>query len=209
MSISIGVLASGRGSNLEAILKNIATNRVSKADVKIIISNRAGARALKIAQEHHVTTEVVEVTSDVKESRWEYDQRLLKVLEENGVESGKGLVLLAGFDRILSPEFCEEYKGRIMNIHPALLPSFKGLEGQKQALEYGVKVSGATVHFVDSGLDSGPIILQETVPVLDNDTVESLSARILEKEHAIYSEAIKLFSEGKLELEGRRVRILN
>ena len=203
------MLASGRGSNLEAILKNIATNRVSKADVKIIISNRAGARALKIAQEHHVTTEVVEVTSDVKESRWEYDQRLLKVLEENGVESGKGLVLLAGFDRILSPEFCEEYKGRIMNIHPALLPSFKGLEGQKQALEYGVKVSGATVHFVDSGLDSGPIILQETVPVLDNDTVESLSARILEKEHAIYSEAIKLFSEGKLELEGRRVRILN
>jgi phosphoribosylglycinamide formyltransferase-1 len=139
---------------------------------------------------------------------WHYDQNIVTILQEHGVTPQSGLVCLAGFMRIISPEFVRQYRMRIMNIHPALLPAFPGLHAQKQALDYGVKVSGCTVHFVDEGMDSGPVILQKAVPVVEGDNEECLSARILEQEHELYPEAVRLFCEGRIKIEGRRVSII-
>jgi phosphoribosylglycinamide formyltransferase 1 len=140
---------------------------------------------------------------------WDYDQRIVSVLSEHGVTPESGLICLAGFMRIISPEFVRLYKRKIMNIHPGLLPSFAGLHAQKQAIEYGVKVAGCTVHFVDEGVDSGPIILQKAVDVFDWDTEETLSSRILKQEHKLYPRTVKLFVEGKIEVKGRKVFIQN
>jgi len=190
---------------MEAILKAIKRKKIP-INPAIVISNNPNANGLKIAQKLGVKTEVIE-SKGFKGSRWQYDQKIISVLSKNGVSQKKGLVCLAGFMRIISPEFVKKYKNRIINIHPALLPSFPGLDAQKQAVEYGVKYSGCTVHFVDSGVDSGPIILQKVVKVLDNDTEKTLSKRILEKEHQAYPEAVRLFAENKIRIAGRKIKI--
>ena len=190
---------------MEAILKSIKRKKIP-INSTIVISSNPNARGLEIAQKLGVKTEVIE-SKGFKGSRWQYDQKIISVLSKNGVSQKKGLVCLAGFMRIISPEFVKKYKNRIINIHPALLPSFPGLDAQKQAVEYGVKYSGCTVHFVDSGVDSGPIILQKVVKVLDNDTEKTLSKRILEKEHQAYPEAVRLFAENKIRIAGRKIKI--
>lgn len=206
MVINIGILVSGRGSNMEAILKAIRDGKIKNCEVKVVISSKKDARALEVAKTYGVKAIAIEEVGF--KDRVEYDNEIMKCLIEHGVTPDNGLVLLAGYMKILSPEFVNKFKWRIMNIHPSLLPSFPALHAQKQALEYGVKVTGCTVHFVDESLDMGPIILQAPVPVEEDDTVESLSNRILEWEHKIYPEAVRLFIEGKLKIEGRRVRIL-
>ncbi len=198
--LSIGVLVSGRGTNLQSIIDAIEGERLD-ASIKVVISNKADAPAIDRAGEHGIPVEVV--TTEGFASRQAFDERLTGVLKSYGVE----LVVLAGFMRILSPGFIKAFPMRIINIHPALLPSFPGLDVQKKAIDYGVKLSGCTVHFVSEEVDTGPIILQTAVPVLDDDTPESLAQRILKEEHRIYPEAIRLFSEGKLEVKGRRVLI--
>jgi len=203
--INLAMLISGRGTNMDAILAAIRSGRIKDAKPCIVISNKPGAAGLKIASEKYgIPTKVV--PSDGLKG-WQYDQIVVTTLHEFGVTPESGLVCLAGFMRILSPEFVRQYKMRIMNIHPALLPSFPGLHAQKQALDYGVKVSGCTVHFVDEGMDSGPVILQKAVPVIEGDNEESLSARILEQEHKLYPEAVSLFCEGRIKIDGRRVSI--
>lgn len=206
MLVNIGILVSGRGSNMEAILKAIRDGKIKNCEVKVVISSKKDARALEVAKAYGVKAIAIEEVGF--KDRVEYDREIMKCLIEHGVTPENGLVLLAGYMKILSSEFVNKFKWRIMNIHPSLLPSFPGLHAQKQALEYGVKVTGCTVHFVDESLDMGPIILQAPVPVEEDDTVESLSNRILEWEHKIYPEAVRLFIEGKLKIEGRRVRIL-
>jgi phosphoribosylglycinamide formyltransferase-1 len=196
--LNIGVLVSGRGSNLQSIIDSIESGRL-KAQIRLVISDRPGAPALERAGRHSIPTWVMEAAKNM--SREDYDKGVASALKEAGVE----LVVLAGFMRILSPAFISAYPMRIMNIHPALLPSFPGLNVQKKALDYGVKFSGCTVHFVTEGVDTGPIIIQRAVPVNQDDTVESLSERILAEEHKIYPEAIRLFSEDRLEVRGRRV----
>ena len=203
--INLGVLISGRGSNMEAILKSIKKGKIPIKPA-VVISNKSDAKGLKIAQKLGVKTEIIE-SSGIKGGNWEYDRKIVAVLEKHGVTQRNGLVCLAGFMRIMSPEFIRHFKGRIMNIHPAILPSFPGLHSQKQALDYGVKYSGCTVHFVDEGVDTGPIILQSIVNVQDNDTEETLSKRILAKEHEIYPKAVKLFAEGKVKVKGRKTVI--
>jgi phosphoribosylglycinamide formyltransferase-1 len=198
--IRLGVLASGRGSNLQAIIDAIEAGKLA-ARLAVVISDKPEAQALDRAQRHGA--KAVFVDPKAYPGREAFDRAVLGVLEEHRVE----LVCLAGFMRILSPVLVRAFRGRIMNIHPALLPSFPGLHAQRQALEHGVKVAGATVHFVDEGVDTGPIILQVSVPVRDDDTEESLSARILAEEHKIYPLAIRLFAEGRLSLVGRRVVI--
>jgi phosphoribosylglycinamide formyltransferase-1 len=193
----IGILLSGRGSNFEAIADSVAAGRI-EAEIAAVISNRPTARGLEIARERGLPALCIP-SKDVP--REEYDRLLLAELKNRQVD----LVCLAGFMRLLTPEFCQAFPLRILNIHPSLLPAFPGLDAQKQALEHGVKISGCTVHFVDPQLDSGPIILQAAVPVLGNDTAESLSARILAEEHRIYSEAIAIVLEGRWRIEGRRV----
>jgi phosphoribosylglycinamide formyltransferase-1 len=203
--INLAMLISGRGTNMDAILAAIRSGRIKDAKPCVVISNKPGAAGLKIASEKYgIPTKVV--PSDGLKG-WQYDQIVVTTLHEFGVTPESGLVCLAGFMRILSPEFVRQYKMRIMNIHPALLPSFPGLHAQKQALDYGVKVSGCTVHFVDEGMDSGPVILQKAVPVIEGDNEESLSARILEQEHKLYPEAVSLFCEGRIKIDGRRVSI--
>jgi phosphoribosylglycinamide formyltransferase-1 len=203
--INLAMLISGRGTNMDAILAAISSGRIKDAKPCIVISNKPGAAGLKVASEKYgIPTKVV--PSDGLKG-WQYDQIVVTTLHEFGVTPESGLVCLAGFMRILSPEFVRQYKMRIMNIHPALLPSFPGLHAQKQALDYGVKVSGCTVHFVDEGMDSGPVILQKAVPVIEGDNEESLSARILEQEHKLYPEAVSLFCEGRIKIDGRRVSI--
>lgn len=199
----MGVLVSGRGSNLESILKALRKGEIKGADVSVVISNKPGVRALRIAEKFAVRTAVLPPKNG--EERSSYDSRLREALLVSGVDQRDGLVLLAGFMRLLSPEFVKYYEGRIMNIHPSLLPSFPGLDAQKQALEHGAKVAGCTVHFVVPAVDAGPIILQRAVPVKAGDTVETLSARILEQEHRVYPLAVKLFVEGKLSIKGRSV----
>ena len=199
--LKIGVLVSGRGSNFQAIIDAIEAKKI-KAEIAVVISNVPGVMALDRAKKHGIKAIVIDSREHSDKSS--YEKQVIKVLEDNNV----GLVCLAGYMKLLSPELVHHFRGRIMNIHPALLPAFPGLHVQKKALEYGVKYSGCTVHFVDEGCDTGPIILQAVVPVLDSDTEETLSARILEQEHNIYPEAIRLFSEGKLKVEGRRVRIV-
>src|ERR671922_1513323 len=203
--INLAMLISGRGSNMDAILAAIRSGRIRNAKPCIVISNTIGTEGLKIASEkYRVPTKVI--PSDGLKG-WDYDQNLVTMLTEYGVTPQSGLVCLAGFMRIVSPEFVRLYRMRIMNIHPALLPSFPGLHAQKQALDYGVKVTGCTVHFVDEGVDSGPVILQKAVPVMDSDDEETLSARILEQEHQLYPEAVRLFAEGRIKVQGRRVLV--
>ncbi len=204
--VPIGVLVSGRGSNLEAILDAVDRRYITKGEVRVVVSNKPGVGALEIAKKHGVPTAVLD-DKGLPKMDPEYDAKTMATLEAQGVNSRDGLVALAGYFRILGSEFVEKYKNRIMNVHPALLPSFPGLEPQKRALEHGVKVSGATVHFAAKDVDSGPIILQAHVPVRDDDTVDTLSERILRQEHRIYPEAIRLFTEGRLKVEGRRVTL--
>jgi len=204
--VPIGVLVSGRGSNLEAILDAVDRRYITKGEVRVVVSNKPGVGALEIAKKHRVPTAVLD-DKGLPKTDPEYDAKTMATLEAQGVNSRDGLVALAGYFRILGSEFVEKYKNRIMNVHPALLPSFPGLEPQKRALEHGVKVSGATVHFAAKDVDSGPIILQAHVPVRDDDTVDTLSERILRQEHRIYPEAIRLFTEGRLKVEGRRVTL--
>jgi len=204
--VPIGVLVSGRGSNLEAILYAVDRKYITKGEVRVVVSNKPGVGALEIAKKHRVPTAVLD-DKGLPKTDPEYDAKTMATLEAHGVNSREGLVALAGYFRILGSEFVEKYKNRIMNVHPALLPSFPGLGPQKRALEHGVKVSGATVHFAAKDVDSGPIILQAHVPVRDDDTVDTLSDRILRQEHRIYPEAIRLFTEGRLKVEGRRVTL--
>jgi phosphoribosylglycinamide formyltransferase-1 len=196
--LRIGVLASGRGSNFEAIVGAVEAGRLP-ATIAVLVCDRPGAPVLDIARSRGV--EAILVDPKHYPSREAHDKAAVAALEEHRV----GLVCLAGYMRILSPGFVKHFEGRMLNVHPALLPAFPGLHPQRQALEHGVKVSGATVHFVDEGTDTGPIVLQAVVPVLEDDTEETLSARILREEHRIYPEAIRLFAEGRLRVEGRRV----
>jgi len=190
---------------MEYILKSIKRKKIP-INPAIIISNKSDAKGLKIAQRLGIKTEVIE-SKDFKGSRSEYDKKIITVLEKYGVTPKNGLVCLAGFMRIISPEFVKKYKNRIINIHPALLPSFPGLDAQKQAIEYGSKYSGCTVHFVDSGVDTGPIILQSIVKIRKGDTEKTLSKRILATEHRAYPEAIRLFAEKKIKISGRKTII--
>ena len=199
--INLGILISGRGSNMESILNYLKENKVEEVCPKIVISSNVEAEGLSKASKLGVATMVVTKNS----KGWDYDSRIAEILQEYDVTPENGLVCLAGYMRLLSPEFVRKYKMRIMNIHPSLLPSFPGLNSQKKALDYGVKVTGCTVHFVDEGLDSGPIIGQKHVMILDNDTPEILSERILEQEHVLYPYCIRLFSENKILVEGRKV----
>ncbi len=196
----IAVLISGRGSNLEAILQAVKSGYIGNAEVVVVLSNREDARGLRIAKGYGVEALYVPAYALSKE---EYDSKMLSLLEERDVD----LVVLAGFMRILSDAFVDHFKDRIVNIHPSLLPSFKGLHAQRQALEAGVRFSGATVHFVTEKLDEGPIIVQSVVPVLEGDSEESLSERILKTEHIIYPLAIKLICEGRVKIEDNRCRV--
>lgn len=197
--LKVGVLVSGRGSNLQAIIDNIESGALA-AEIAVVISDQADAFSLERAKKHAIPAAHVSAKG-YKGKRDEYDALLVKELRKHNVE----LVVLAGFMRIITPTLLKAFPSRVMNIHPALLPSFPGLHVQKAALEHGAKFSGCTVHFVDEGMDTGPIIIQAVVPILDNDTEDSLSERILRQEHKIYSRAIQLYAEGKLKVEGRRV----
>lgn len=198
--LNLGVLISGRGSNLQAII-DAAEGGDIPAKVAVVISNKAGAYGLERAEKRNIPTAVFDPKKFKDKNTYELE--IVKVLKQHKVD----LVCLAGYMRIVGKVLLEHYQGKLLNIHPALLPAFPGLHVQKAALDHGVKIAGATVHFVDEGCDTGPIIIQAAVPVLEDDTEEALSARILEQEHQIYPEAIKLFAEGKLKIEGRRVRI--
>lgn len=202
IKIKLGVLVSGSGTNLQSIIDHCLTGKID-AEIAIVIGDKPNAFALERAKKAGISTAVFR--KKAFETKNAFEDATASCLEEHEVD----LVCLAGFMRIFSPYFLRRFPGKIINIHPALLPSFPGLHGPKQAFNYGVKVSGCTVHFVDEGTDTGPIIIQETVPVEENDTEESLAARILEKEHLIYPRAIQLFAEGRLEIKGRRVVISN
>jgi phosphoribosylglycinamide formyltransferase 1 len=193
----LGILLSGRGSNFEAIADQVAAGRLD-AQIAVVVSNRPEARGLAVARERRLNAVCIPSKGLDREV---YDRLLIEELNRHNVD----LVCLAGFMRLLSAAFVRAFHERILNIHPSLLPAFPGLDAQKQALEHGVKITGCTVHLVDEFLDAGPIILQAAVPVLDSDTVESLSARILGEEHRIYSEAIRIMLGGNFRIEGRRV----
>jgi len=196
----IGILASGRGSNMEAILLGCEAGTIP-GEVAVVLSNRASAGALETARRHGVEARYI----DPKPfgSREAYDRALVEALTARGV----GLVCLAGYMKLVSKAFIDPFRGRILNIHPSLLPAFPGLGAHRQALDAGVKVSGCTVHLVELAMDAGPIVMQAAVPVLDGDDEERLSARILKEEHRVYVEAVKAFCEGRLTVEGRRVRV--
>jgi phosphoribosylglycinamide formyltransferase 1 len=194
----IGVLLSGRGSNFEALSNSIAAGRIPGAEISLVISNRENAPGLALAAKRGIAAKAIPSKGLARE---EYDRLVVEELKRAGVE----VVCLAGFMRLLSPYFVAAYPQRILNIHPSLLPSFPGLEAQRQALEYGVKFSGCTVHLVDENLDAGPILAQAVVPIHDTDTDETLSARILAEEHRIYTEAVRLVLSGNYRVEGRRV----
>ncbi|MBN2184598.1 MAG: phosphoribosylglycinamide formyltransferase [Candidatus Krumholzibacteriota bacterium] len=200
--LKVAVLASGRGSNFQA-LASACLAPDFPADVTLLLVDDPDAGAIGIADTLGVRSYVIDCGRSKGSMSKESSEEIYRLCSENGI----GLVCLAGFMRIVKGRLLEEFSGRMMNIHPALLPSFKGLDGQKQALDYGVKVSGCTVHFVDKGIDTGPIIIQRSVPVLQEDTEESLSARILAMEHEAYPEAVKAFAEGRIEIFGRRVEI--
>jgi len=195
----LGILLSGRGSNFEAIADNVALGRIA-AEIAIVISNRPEARGLEVARQRGLPSVCLPSKGL---DRNIFDGMLVEELKKHAVD----LVCLAGYMRLLSAGFIREFAGRVLNIHPSLLPAFAGLDAQHQALEHGVKITGCTVHFVDEYLDAGPIIVQAAVPVLDGDTVETLSARILKEEHRIYSEAISIVLSGDLRIEGRRVMV--
>lgn len=198
--LKLGVLVSGRGSNLQAIIDNATSGKLN-ATVSVVISDNKDAYAITIAKNSKIPVVIVE-RQDFSNKK-SFESAIADELDNHHV----GLVCLAGFMRVLSKNFLKRFPGKIINIHPALLPSFPGLDAQKQALEHGVKISGCTVHFVDEGTDCGPIILQRTVPVLEDDKEETLSERILREEHLAYSSAIELISKGRLEICGRRVVI--
>ena len=198
--LKIGVLASGRGSNFEAIARAVASGAIP-GELAVLVSDRAEAPALSLARAHGIESLVIEAREHP--GREAHDKAILGALEERGL----GLVCLAGYLRLLSPGFVRHFAGRLLNVHPSLLPAFPGLHAQRQALEYGVGVAGATVHFVDEGTDTGPIVLQAAVAVRRDDTEASLTARILAEEHRIYPEAIRLYAEGRIRLDGRRVHI--
>jgi len=198
MKKRIGVLLSGRGSNFEALADSVAAGRIPNAEIALVLSNREAAAGIERAKARGLAARVIPSKGLEREA---YDRLAVAALNEAKVD----LVCLAGYMRLLSPYFVAAFPQKILNIHPSLLPSFPGLEAQKQALDYGVKFAGCTVHFVDENLDAGPIILQSAVPVEDGDTEEILFARILEEEHRIYSEAVKLVLEGKYKIAGRRV----
>ncbi len=202
--LRLGVLVSGRGSNLQAIMNEIEAGTV-KAEIVVVISNKQGVPALERAERHGLTTVFLDSKSvaDTPNPRQAYDQKLLETLQYHQVQ----LVVLAGYMKIVTSVLIDSYESRIMNIHPALLPSFPGLDAQRQALDHGVKVSGCTVHFVTEGMDTGPIILQRAVPVEEGDTADTLSERILKEEHGLLPRAIQLFAEGRLTVEGRAVHI--
>jgi len=193
----LGILLSGRGSNFEAIARNVQAGKIP-AEIAVVISNKEAAPGLARARELGLATRFIPSKGKEREA---FDREAVAVLKEFQVD----LVCLAGFMRILSPYFIHQFPHRILNIHPALLPAFRGEEAQRQALQHGVKFSGCTVHLVDEGVDTGPIVCQAVVPVLNDDTAESLSARILKEEHRIYSEAICLLLENRVRIEGRRV----
>jgi len=198
MDKRIGVLLSGRGSNFEALADSVAAGRIPNAEIALILSNRGAAAGIDRAKARGLNARVIPSKGLERET---YDRQVVAALNKAKVD----LICLAGYMRLLSPYFVAAFPQRILNIHPSLLPSFPGLEAQKQALEYGVKLAGCTVHFVDENLDAGPIILQSVVPVEDGDTEETLSARILKEEHRIYTEAVKLVLEGSYKILGRRV----
>jgi phosphoribosylglycinamide formyltransferase-1 len=193
----LGILLSGRGSNFEAIADSIKAGKL-QAEIAVVISNRADAPGLESAKRRGLNTQLIPSQG---KARLDHDVEVVAALKRNQVD----LVCLAGYMRLLSPEFVRVFSNRIVNIHPSLLPAFPGMDAQKQALAYGVKVTGCTMHFVDEHLDHGPIILQKTVPVLENDDEPSLSARILEQEHVAYSEGIRLVLSGEIEIQNRRV----
>ncbi len=195
----LAVLVSGRGSNLQAIIDNIEKGALS-AELAVVISDQADAYALERARKHNIPALHLS-GKGYRSKRDDYDALLVKELQKRNVE----LVCLAGFMRIITPTLIKAFPNRILNIHPSLLPSFPGLHVQKKAIEHGAKFSGCTVHFVDEGMDTGPIIIQAVVPVLDKDTEDSLSERILKQEHKVYSRAIQLYAEGRLTMKGRRV----
>ena len=196
--LKLAILISGRGSNMQAILNSIKKQSIPINPV-IVISNKPTARGLRIAKRYGVKTEIVE-SKGFQGSRWEYDQKIIDVLSRYRITPKNGLICLAGFMRILSPEFIKKYKNRILNIHPAILPAFPGLDAQKRAIDSGVKYSGCTVHFVDEGVDTGQIIVQEVVKVRSDDTEETLAKRILAKEHKAYPKAIRLVAEKKINI---------
>ena len=198
MTHRIGVLLSGRGSNFEALADSVSAGRIPNAEISIVISNKSGAPGLERAAARNIPSCAIPSKGLEREA---YDRQVAAVLQEYKVD----LVCLAGYMRLLSPFFVAAFPQRILNIHPSLLPSFPGLESQKQALDYGVKFAGCTVHFVDENLDAGPIILQAVVPILDSDDEHTLSARILKEEHRIYTQAVKIILEGNYKIAGRRV----
>src|SRR5919199_92484 len=197
-SMRIGILISGRGTNMVALADAVRDGRVTGAEIAVVLSDKPSAAGRMRARDRGLKTALVERKGRTRE---EHEREIIKALRGEGVE----LVCLAGYMRLLSPCFIEEYRGRILNIHPSLLPAFPGLDAQRQAIEHGVRVSGCTVHFVDESLDGGPIITQRVVPVLDSDTVDALAARILAEEHKAYPEALALVIGGKYEIVGRRV----
>ncbi len=198
--LTVAVLASGRGSNFQAIVEASKTGDL-EVDVEVLISDQEEAQVLERAEKAGIANYYV--NPDRCETKQEFEQAMLDILDQHEVE----LVAMAGFMRLLSPYFISQYRQQVMNIHPSLLPAFKGLHAQRQALEYGVKVSGCTVHFADEGMDTGPIILQRTVPVKAEDTEEELAARIREEEHEVYPEAIQLYAENRLEVVDGKVII--
>ena len=190
---------------MRSILQAIATRTLIGTNAKVVISNNPHARGIAVAKQFNIATEIL---SPSGMRGWSYDKRLLSLLEKYDVSPSNGLVCLAGYMRVLSPQFVAKYKMRIINVHPSLLPAFPGLHAQKQALEYGVKVSGCTIHFVDEKVDSGSILLQRSVRVLDSDSEETLSKRILAQEHKLYPQAIRLIAERKVTLKGRKVILI-
>jgi phosphoribosylglycinamide formyltransferase-1 len=198
MSKRIGVLLSGRGSNFEALADSVAAGRIPGAEIAMVVSNREGAPGIARANQRGIATRVIASKGLEREA---YDRQVVAVLNQCKVD----LICLAGYMRLLSPYFVAAFPNRILNIHPSLLPSFPGLESQRQALEYGVKFAGCTVHFVDENLDAGPIVLQAAIAVQDGDTEATLSEKILREEHRIYSEAVRIVLEGKFKIVGRRV----
>jgi phosphoribosylglycinamide formyltransferase 1 len=198
MKKRIGVLLSGRGSNSEALADSVAAGRIPNAEIALVLSNREGAWGIEKARARGIETCVIPSKGLERET---YDKLVVAALREKNVD----LVCLAGYMRLLSPFFVAAFPGRILNIHPSLLPSFPGLESQRQALEHGAKFSGCTVHFVDENLDAGPIVLQAVVPIEDSDTPDTLGERILREEHRIYSEAVRIVLEGRYRMDGRRV----
>ena len=192
---------------MESILKAIKKKKIP-INPAVVISNKPNAKGLAIAKKMGIQTEVIE-SSKYKGKRLQYDKEIISTLRKYKVTPSNGLVCLAGFMKIISPYFIKEYKNKILNIHPALLPAFPGLDAQKQAIEFGSKFSGCTVHFVDEGVDTGPIIIQEIVKINSNDTEKSLSKKILVKEHEIYPKAVELFAKKKISIKGRKVKISN